>query len=456
MTAPLDHTTYEAWLLDRAEGNLTPQQERELDAFLAQHPHLAPEDAALPTVPVIKAALGAMDKEALKRSIPPVGLVSSSSVEDHLIARLEGDLDGRQLAALRAYLIAHPEWRQAERIVVLTKLVPEAIAFGAKRDVQRHFPPLGAPTLHTLDDHLIARLEGDLSVDQEQELHRFLRRNEALERNWSLVQATRIEAPPVRFAGKEALKKREGRVIPIGGGSWYVRMAAAASIAALIAVGLWYLRSPDGVEERFARVPNTPDTVEVEREGNTKAETAPTTETQGARATGTSLNDAGAPSDHRSGPTKPVNSEQEPMASPGSQGSTSPQPVRVDGDPLMAQEHPPTKEAPRVHEPEQAPALGSEQLATIDGSPERSVPIVEENERTLGSVLTGALRERVLDTPERSAVPLDGEDAVAAVDRTLKVVGGAHAGLDLERKAKGGINGFHLRLGRNLSISASR
>jgi hypothetical protein len=456
LTAPLDHTTYEAWLLDRAEGNLTPQQERELDAFLAQHPHLAPDDAALPTLPVIKAALGALDKETLKRSIPPVGLVSDSTVEDHLIARLEGDLDGEQLDALRAYLIAHPEWQQAERIVALTKLVPEAIAFGAQRDVQRHFPPLGAPTLHTLDDHLIARLEGDLSVEQEQELDRFLRQNEALERNWALVQATRIEAPPVRFAGKEALKKREGRVIPILGGSWYVRMAAAASITALIAVGLWYLRSPDGVEERFARVPTTPDKVELETEGNTKAETAPTTETQGARATGTSLNDAGVPSDDRSGPAKPVNSEQEPMASPGSAGPIPPQPSRIDGDPLMAQEHPPTKDDPRVPEPEQAPALGSEQLATVEGSLDRSVPIVEENERTLGSVLTGALRERVLDTPERSAVPLDGEDAVAAVDRTLKVVGGAHAGLDLERKAKGGINGFHLRLGRNLSISASR
>lgn len=456
MNAPLDHTTYEAWLLDRAEGNLTPQQERELDAFLDLHPHLAPDDAALPSVPVIKAALGALDKEALKRSIPPAGLVSSSTVEDHLIARLEGDLDGQQLDALRAFLIAHPEWGQAERIVALTKLVPEAIAFAAKRNVQRHFPPSGAPTVHTVDDHLIARLEGDLSSEQEQELDRFLRQNEALERNWSLVQATRIKAPLVRFAGKEALKKREGRVIPIVGGSWYLRMAAAASIAALIAVGLWYLRTPERVEERFARVPNTPDKVEVEREGNTKVQTAPTIEAQQQRASATSGNDTGAPSDDRSGPTTPVNSEQEPMASPGPQGPTSPQPARGDGDPLLAQEHPPTNDDQRAPEPQQVPALEPEQLATINGSPERSVPNDGQNERTLGSVLTGALRERVLDTPERSAAPLDGEDAVAAVDRTLKVVGGAHAGLDLERKAKGGVNGFHLRLGRNLSISASR
>ena len=36
----LDRTTYEAWLLDRIEGNLTPAQERELDAFLAENPDL--------------------------------------------------------------------------------------------------------------------------------------------------------------------------------------------------------------------------------------------------------------------------------------------------------------------------------------------------------------------------------------------------------------------------------
>ena len=46
----LDRTTYEAWLLDRIEGNLTPAQERELDAFLAAHPDLDADISGLPHV----------------------------------------------------------------------------------------------------------------------------------------------------------------------------------------------------------------------------------------------------------------------------------------------------------------------------------------------------------------------------------------------------------------------
>ena len=37
MNERIDHTNYEAWLLDRLEGNLSVDQERALDAFLFQH-----------------------------------------------------------------------------------------------------------------------------------------------------------------------------------------------------------------------------------------------------------------------------------------------------------------------------------------------------------------------------------------------------------------------------------
>ena len=42
----LDRTTYEAWLLDRIEGNLTPAQERETAAFLAANPTLILPDGS--------------------------------------------------------------------------------------------------------------------------------------------------------------------------------------------------------------------------------------------------------------------------------------------------------------------------------------------------------------------------------------------------------------------------
>ena len=75
---------------------------------------------------------------------------------------------------------------------------------------------------------------------------------------------------------------------------------------------------------------------------------------------------------------------------------------------------------------------------------------------TLGETLAATLRERVLDQAAQDVRPLDGNDAVAAVDKGLKAVGGERAGLSVARDDAGRNRGFNLRLGRNLAISASR
>lgn len=89
MNERIDHTNYEAWLLDRLEGNLSAERERALDAFLLQHPELASALDELPTVGGIEAHLSKLDKESLKRTLPPTGLVAQATLDDHLIARLE-------------------------------------------------------------------------------------------------------------------------------------------------------------------------------------------------------------------------------------------------------------------------------------------------------------------------------------------------------------------------------
>jgi hypothetical protein len=82
----------------------------------------------------------------------------------------------------------------------------------------------------------------------------------------------------------------------------------------------------------------------------------------------------------------------------------------------------------------------------------RSVP----ESTTLVGLMVRTLRERVLDQEAPNARPLDGDDALAAVDRGLRTLGGEHAGIDVARKADGALRSFKLRLGSNLSISASR
>ena len=444
MSERLDHSNYEAWLLDRLEGNLTPGQERQLDAFLLEHPELASMDVTLPSVTSITQTLSAAEKDALKKSIPPVGVVDHTSVDDHLIARLENDLTAVQLEALRLYLLDHPEHARAERINALTKLVPEAIAYTEKRGLQRHFPPQGMPTAFNLDDFLVARLEADLSREQEQSLERFIAQDRGHQRAWAAMQATRSTAAPIIFADKQGLKKKEGRVIPFTLGTWTVRLAVAASVALLFGLGLWFLRAPDMYEREIARVPT---------KTGTPAPRPSQEEVPVVNAEGTPENSSGqrredlAPLDRKEGTTPFVPQRQQPAL-----------PARVEPaeEPVLAQDGlpaaPKNEQAvfPSTPSPEPNESLATASPATTDR------PVIAPRTTTLGELLASTVRDRVLDKPVREEHTLDGEDAIAMVDRTLKVVGGERAGLDVGRKAQNGTRRFDLRLGRNFSISASR
>jgi anti-sigma factor RsiW len=435
----IDHSNYEAWLLDRLEGELTPAQECELDAFLLQHPHLAPGDDALPSVLAINVALSGVEKEWLKKRIPPVAAVAAHSVDLHLVARLEDDLTPDQLAALRLFLADHPEHQRAERIYALTKLVPEATIYAAKGELERHFPPQGMPTAFNLDDLLVARLEGDLTMEQERAVERFLTQDKAYQRAWALMQATRYSKAPVVFAEKEGLKKKEARVIPFTMATWAVRLAAAASVALLVGLGLWLLRSPDVHEREIARVPAKrvlpEQQVVQDEESQPHAPNVP--------ADGEQL---------RVAPSSGMNEPRTPAALPREQPAI---PARIDpvDEPVLAQDAPssaPTN-AP-VDAPVTPPAPEpNESLASVPTT-KTSASSGGAN-TTLGELLAATVRDRVLERPVREEQTLDGEDAIAMVDRTLKVVGGDRAGLDVGRKANDGSRRFDLRLGRNFSIS---
>src|SRR5690606_26342051 len=143
--------------------------------------------------------LSAKDKQALKRTLPPIGL-PQEPIDDHLIARLEGDLDPAQTEALRVYLIEHPEHQRAERLYALTKLVPEATGFTAKQELHRTFPPKGLPTRHNLDDFLVARLEGDLNAEQEAALSAWIAADPAAQHAWARMQRIRVQADTMHYA----------------------------------------------------------------------------------------------------------------------------------------------------------------------------------------------------------------------------------------------------------------
>ncbi len=448
----LDHNNYEAWLLDRLDGNLTPEQERRLDAFLAAHPELASEFDELPTLGALEASLSAQEKNALKRSLPPVGL-PGEPIDDFLIAAVEGDLSPEQVSALYAYMVEHPELMRAERLYALARVVPSTVTYADKGSLLRNIPPVGLPTEHSLDDVLVARLEGDLNDEQERALTAYLETHPQAQRSWALFQHTRVRAGMVVYPDKKALKKG-GKVIPIGASRfapWAPLLRAAAMVVLLFGLGFWALQREPGNGAQVAEVEHVPvvqegatptigDTLSTSREMLPKEDVPSAVREQRHLAeTKAQVKD----SDPLQQGTKEVRTTGEPVAE------------RVPEVDLLAA-RPTTiifEQADRI------PLQADMHLAvvTIDSdSMEHSLDGVPSSGISVGGFLAGILRKRVLETDGTDTRPLDGGDAVAAVDRGLKVVAGEQAGLQLQREQDGRLQGFDIRLGRNLTITAGR
>jgi hypothetical protein len=441
--ARIDHNNYEAWLLDRLEGRLTPDQARELEAFLLAHPALRPDDEPLPELPGARDRITTAEKEQLKRALPPTGMVSDATVDDHIVASLEGDLDPNQEKALKAYLSEHPAHARAQRMFTLARVGKEHLVMPEGAGLHRALPPEGLVDARSLADHLVARMEGDLSPAQEQALVAYLAAHTEANREWSLMQAARISAAAIPFPDKAGLK-RGGKVVPLFPMRGMVRWAAAASVALLLAAAWWYNRteslpmaqrvSPSATSGQ-AKENTQPDAAAQEQVPEIK-QPAELTREEGARPSS-----QGKPSSDRpSQPPVPIRDE-EPL-------EPAPTPVQVQ----LAQDH-----GTAPVDPEKGVAPNTERSDALVLAGEKPLPAASiADERTLGQAIAGALRERVLERPAQEKKPLDADDAVAALDRGIRAVGGKDAGLDVQRDAQGRGNGFALRLGRNLAITASR
>lgn len=448
-----DHSNYEAWLLDRLEGNLTPAQERALDAFLALHPELAPPGDELPAVSAITAALSGPDKEELKRTLPPTGM-PAAPIDDFLIAHLEGDLTPGQEAALRTWLATHPEDARAARVYAATRSSVEHIPYGAAEELKQDLPPTGAITAFNMDDFLVARLEGDLDPAQEAALAKLMASDSTARRAWQLMQLTRTSKAAIVFPDKEGLKKG-GRVIAMGGArrTWITPLRLAASVALLLAIGtLWLLRGT----ENTPQVAHTPDAPRTQQQ-KPQEEHTPVTATPNA------------PAEHVA-PTLPPAPSQGQQPAPRSEGIATPLPTHHTPAPQrtapvapapetpaeqLAQQQPATPRSPHNGP---APAPEADPGPTANPAAEQTPLLAATTEQgsSLGQVIAQEVRTRVLDNAATESGPLGGNDALAAVDKGLRVISGDRAGLDVERNAKGGLKNFELRLGRNLAITASR
>ena len=452
MSTHIDHTNYEAYLLDRMEGNLSPAQERELEAFLVMNPDLVPDDQELPSLTDTTASLSKFDKAALKRTLPPNGMPGETPLDDLLIARLEGDLSPAQLHALKAYLLAHTEHQRAERTYALTKLGPEAMAFAAKEELSRALPPVGMPTLYTAEDFMIARAEGDLDPQQEEAIGKLIDSDLALARFWELVQRTRVQPVPMVYPHKGALKKG-AKVIAIGTVRWRMALAVAASVAVLLGVSFWMLR------EGPQRIPQVAETVQKSSNPNSApAKLGHEIPKELVTDPEQPVVENGVVPDQKNGVTElaPIDPQHNGPNVPAQKKNDAPnvRPIQRDETLLFAEQK---VVVPSVKTDRPTPE--NVEVAVVPAYSEAvdEVAMAAADPKTIsvGGLFASTVRERVLDQTNATTEPLGLSDAVAAVDKGLKVIAGGNAGLTIE-KTGDRRRTFDLRLGRNLSITAGR
>ncbi len=425
----LDRTTYEAWLLDRAEGSLTPEQERLLDAFLLANPDLSAPEVAFPRLKSTGETFH--HKDSLLRSFPPSGAPDAVRLNDFLAARLEGDLSPEQEKQLDRYLYEHPEAARHAMAMAKAKVVAAPIPFEGKTRLQRQFPPHGLPGAHNLTDFLIALVEGDLTAEQQSVLKHHLLLHPAAQREHRLVAAARIQPTPLAFPWKPELRKREVRILPL-----WTRWAAAASVALLMSMGWWMYRNNQQPVTHIAQTTNhpvvtTPPALPTNTmEKGQRLETNPSTvhrQVAGRSASSDRIHTLQQlPASVCNKPEPEVPPEEEPTPDP---------------TPALA-----LASASASEPTEPSARAASSEAGAIAETPATS-------SQTLGVYVANKLRGEVLDAPPRP-FGVDGNDALAVANKAISAVSGGHGGIQVHT----GANSERIRLsfGRNFSISASR
>lgn len=454
----IDHSNYEAWLLDRLEGHLSAEQLRMLEVFLLKHPELEPCDEEMPKLCFDNPGLLAVELAGLKRELPPLSAVSENTLEDHLIAHAEGDLTPEQVKALASFLAAHPAHKRSAALISLSRIVPDRQELPGKAHLKRSLPPTGLPGSNNLDDFLIAAMEGDLDPELDASLSAYLLARPEAQLVHQYYQHTRIVPEQLVYEQKVELKK-EVLVLPNAAAASrsVFRWRMAAAIAALLGIAIWVFQR-SAPEEMIVVEQHQRTLAPLESDLDSSRTTMTLEQKSGVQ----SLDPKGIPSLSHLGIRGDVgeSSNEHPAVTRS---------VGVERSELPAESHRSEFFALESIDP-RSPMLRSADLPVHElresevSLPEQNSPTASMNVKVpaaadgipIAAYIAGIVRESLLGTTSEVPRPLDTDDAIAAVDVGLKTLAGNAAGIAVDRGDNGRVASFDLRLGANFSIRTGR
>ncbi|MCK9398934.1 MAG: hypothetical protein M0Q51_02920 [Bacteroidales bacterium] len=141
----INQDNYEQFFLDHAEGNLSPEMERELTDFLEANPDLKPvlkdfDPSPLPFEEFNNDSL----KKRLKKNIHPTGHIDQDNVDEWMIRDVEGLLNEAEENELKEFLSLNPAYSFDHKLFGYTKLLPDlSISYRRKNELKKegaYFP----------------------------------------------------------------------------------------------------------------------------------------------------------------------------------------------------------------------------------------------------------------------------------------------------------------------------
>lgn len=122
--AQINRNNYEEFYLDYLEGNLSADLAMEMEVFLLNHPDLAIDN----DLPSFSHDEGKSLDETFKKNLKVSetdAAISDSTIDDWLIADIEGQLSTVERKSLRAAVAQNKEWQKAQRMYTFTQLKPD-------------------------------------------------------------------------------------------------------------------------------------------------------------------------------------------------------------------------------------------------------------------------------------------------------------------------------------------
>jgi hypothetical protein len=140
----IDINNYEQYFLDHLEGNLSPEQERELSVFLKAHPELKQllEDFDAGPVPAAEPIIF-HKKNNLRKTIHPTAHIHENNAEEWMVSSLEGLLNEAEEKELSVFLAANPVFDRGMESLRKTVLKADtSIIFPDKNRLKKKAPVL--------------------------------------------------------------------------------------------------------------------------------------------------------------------------------------------------------------------------------------------------------------------------------------------------------------------------